>query len=120
MLCSQIYYILDWGRKTNSEKISYHEFLYSTEIPVLVVKSIAMNIGVHVSFSIMVSSEFIFSSGIVGSYEVLFLVFLRNLHTVSIVALSICIPNSAREFPFLHIRSSIYCLDFLMMTILMV
>lgn len=50
---SQIYDILDWGRKTNSEKILYHELLYSTEMPVLVVNSVAMNIGVHLSFSIM-------------------------------------------------------------------
>ena len=37
--------------------------------------------------------------------------FLRNLHTVSIVAISIYIStNSARGFPFLHTLSSIYCL----------
>ena len=35
--------------------------------------------------------------------------FLRNLHTVFIVAVSIYIPtNSARMFAFLHILSSIY------------
>jgi len=37
--------------------------------------------------------------------------FLRNLHTASIVAVSIYIPtNSARLFPFLHTLSGIYCL----------
>ena len=32
------------------------------------VNSAAMNIGVHVSFSIMISSAYMASSGIVGSY----------------------------------------------------
>ena len=61
------------------------------------------------------------SSGIFGSYGNFIPSFLRNLHTSSIVAVSIYIPtNSARGFPFLHILSSIYCLfvDFLMMAIL--
>ena len=61
------------------------------------------------------------SSGIVGSYSNFIPSFLRNLHTSSIVAVSIYIPtNSARGFPFLHIFLSIYCLfaDFLMMAIL--
>jgi len=43
-----------------------------------VVKSAAMNIGVHVSASIMVSSGYMLSSGIVRSYGS----FIRNLHTV--------------------------------------
>ena len=43
-----------------------------------VVKSAAVNIGVHVSASILVSSGYMLSSGIVGSYGS----FIRNLHTV--------------------------------------
>ena len=45
-----------------------------------IVNSAAMNIGVHVSFQIMVFSRYIPKSGIVGSYGNSS--FLRNLHTV--------------------------------------
>jgi len=42
-------------------------------------------------------------SGIAGSYGGFIPSFLRNLHTSSIVAVSIYIPtNSARAFPFLQ------------------
>ena len=47
-----------------------------------IVNSVAMNIGVHVSFSIMVSSGYIPSSGIIGSYSSFISSFSRNLDTV--------------------------------------
>ena len=47
-----------------------------------IVNSAAMNIGVHVSFSIMVSSGFMLSSGIAGLYGSFIPSFLRNLHTI--------------------------------------
>ena len=47
-----------------------------------IVNSAAMNIGVHVSLSILVSSVCIPSSGIVGLYGSSISSFLRNLHTV--------------------------------------
>ena len=47
-----------------------------------VVNCAAMNIGVYVSFSILVSSEYMPSSGISGSYSSFILSFLRNLHAV--------------------------------------
>ena len=47
-----------------------------------IVNSAAMNIGVHVSLSILVSSGCMPSSGIAGSYDSYISSFLRNLHTV--------------------------------------
>ena len=47
-----------------------------------VVNSAAVDLGVHVSFCIMIFSGCMPSSGITGSYFYLVLVFLRNLHTV--------------------------------------
>ena len=47
--------------------------------------------------------------GLLGLMVVFIPSFLRTLHIVSIVAVSIYIPtNSARVFPFLHTLSSIY------------
>ena len=47
-----------------------------------IINSAAMNIGVHVSLSILVSSLCMASSGIAGSYDSSISSFLRNLHAV--------------------------------------
>ena len=42
----------------------------------------AVNIGVHVSFSVLISSEYMLRSGIAGWYGGFIPSFLRNLHTI--------------------------------------
>ena len=74
-------------RMTNS-KYMYHIFIHSSvhghlgcfHVLVIVNSAAIVNIRVHVSFSIMVSSEYMPSSGIAGSYGSFIPSFLRNLH----------------------------------------
>ena len=97
----------------------YHSFFIHSSVSgyldcfhvLAIVNSAAVNNGIHVFLSILVSSGYMPRSGTAGSglYGGFIPSFLRTLHTSSIVAASIYIPtNSARAFPFLHTLSSIY------------
>ena len=69
-----------------------------------VVNSASMNIGVHMSFPIMVFQGHMPSRGISGSYGGFIPSFSRNLHSVFFTVISIYIPsNCASCFLFLHI-----------------
>ena len=61
-----------------------------------IVNSAAVNSGMHVSFSVLVSSSYMPRSGIVESYG-------------GFIPRFFIPTKSARAFPFLHTLSSVYC-----------
>ena len=95
---------------------TYHSFLIHLSADghlgwfhfLAIISSAAMNIGVHVSLSDLVSLVCMPRSGIAGSYGSSIPSFLKNLHTVLLSGYtSFHSHSSVRGFPFLHTLSSV-------------